>query len=94
MRTLKRLCVNLECPSMPKAQYVDHADLGRTMEPGKTAQFMMLKCSVCGHESNEIVARVSARKRVGKEYHEGLGMTFEDADHEKKWTKANGYEPV
>ncbi len=94
MKNVKRLCVNFSCPTLPKCQMVDHANLGPVMEPGKTAQYIMLKCSVCGHESNEVVPRVSKRKRVGKEYHEGLGMTFDDADHERKWTKANGYDPI
>lgn len=91
---MKRYCVNFQCESVPKCVLVEHFDLGRTMEPGKTAQYTKLKCSVCGHESNEIVPRVAPRKQVGRFYHEGLGQTFDDRDHEKKWTKENGYTPV
>ena len=91
---MKRYCVNFSCPSVPKCQQVEHEKLGPTMEPGKTAQYFKLKCSVCGHESNEIRPRVAPRKQVGKFYHEGLGQTFDDPDHEKKWTKENGYHPV
>jgi cytochrome c5 len=91
---MKRLCVNFSCPTLPKCQYVDHENLGPTMEPGKTAQYIKLKCTVCGHESNEVVPRVSKKKEVGPRYHEGLGRHFDDSDHERKWAKANGYEAV
>jgi len=91
---MKKYCVNFECEALRKCVQVEHFDLGRTMEPGKTAQYIKLKCSLCGHESNEIVPRVSTKKQVGKFYHAGLDKVFDDSSHEKSWTKANGYEPV
>jgi len=94
VKTVKRYCVNFSCPTVPKAMQTDHLDMGLCLEEGKSALFLKLKCMTCNHESNEVVPKVPKKKRVGKEYHEGLGRTFDDADHEKRWAKANGYEAV
>ena len=91
---MKKYCVNIECINKTGCIQVEHLDLGPTMEPGKTAQYIKFKCTLCGCESNEVKPRVSKRKQVGSFYHAGLDKQFDDSDHERKWTKANGYDPV
>jgi hypothetical protein len=98
MKSVKRYCLNSECGSRRTGNTSTHEiygiQEGQETPFGKMADMVKLRCVCCKHESTDIISKRKPRKQVGKFYHEGLGQVFDDKDHEKKWTKENGYDPV